>query len=118
VRVREPFGHAGGRAAATHEPVHADGGQGERLLVSVAAQPDEQGLLVEQPDAAGEGMDLEPGFERLLDGLRDRGPRARARLCRVMPGRSLCRVVLALRKFSLLARSAGAPATRHKSSAF
>jgi hypothetical protein len=29
VRVQEPLEHAGGRAAAAHEPVHADGGQGE-----------------------------------------------------------------------------------------
>jgi hypothetical protein len=42
VRVAEPLGHASGHAAAAYEPVHAHGGQGERLLVSVAAQPDKQ----------------------------------------------------------------------------
>jgi hypothetical protein len=72
VRVRQPLRHAGGRAAATHEPVHADSGQGEGLLVPVTAQPHEQGLLVEQPDAAGEGMDLQPRLERLLHGQRHR----------------------------------------------
>jgi hypothetical protein len=36
--------------------------------VPVAAQPDEQGMLVQQPDAAGEGMDLDPRLERLLHG--------------------------------------------------
>ena len=69
MRVREPLGHAGGRAAATHEPVHADGGEGERLLVTVAAEADEQRLLVEQPDAAGERVDLQPRLERPLNRL-------------------------------------------------
>jgi hypothetical protein len=45
--VREPLRQASGRAAAAYEPVDADGGEGERLLVSVAAEPDEEGLLVE-----------------------------------------------------------------------
>ena len=57
VRVREPLGHAGGLAVAAHEPVHGDGGEGERVLVAVAAEAHEQRLLVEQPDAAGERMD-------------------------------------------------------------
>src|SRR5450755_4128986 len=56
VRVREPLRHARRQAAAAHEPMDADGGEGERLLVSVAAEPHEQGLLVEQPDPAGEGV--------------------------------------------------------------
>jgi hypothetical protein len=46
--------------------VDADGGERERPLVSVTAEPHEQRLLVEQPDAAGEGMDLQPALE--LDG--------------------------------------------------
>jgi hypothetical protein len=50
----------------------ADGGQGERQLVTVTAEPDEQRLLVEQSDAAGEGMDLQPRLERLLHGHRHR----------------------------------------------
>jgi hypothetical protein len=69
VGVREPLRHAAGRSAAAHEPMDADGGEGERLLVSVAAEPHEQGPLVEQPDAAGEGVDLQPGLECLLHGL-------------------------------------------------
>jgi hypothetical protein len=70
VRVREPLGDAGGRAAAAHESVHGDGGEGEGLFVSVAAEADEQRLLVEQSDAAGERMDLQPRLERLLHSLR------------------------------------------------
>jgi hypothetical protein len=58
----------GGRAAAAREPVHADGAERERLLVSVTAEPHGQRLLVEQPDAAGEGVDLQPRLERLLHG--------------------------------------------------
>jgi hypothetical protein len=69
VRVRQPLRHAGSRAAATHEPMDANGREGKRLLVSVTAQPDEQGMLVQQPDAAGEGMDLQPSLERLLHSL-------------------------------------------------
>src|ERR1035438_5333981 len=69
VRVREPLRHAGSRAAATHEPVNANGGEGERLLVSVTAEADEQRLLIEQPAAAGEGMDLQPRLERPLHSL-------------------------------------------------
>ena len=69
VRVREPLGHAGGRAAAAHEPVNSDGGEGERRLVAVTAEADEQRLLVEQPDTAGEGVDLQPRLERLLHRL-------------------------------------------------
>jgi hypothetical protein len=34
VRVRKPLGHPGGRAAAAYEPMDADGGEGERLLMS------------------------------------------------------------------------------------
>ena len=41
-----------------------DGGEGERLLVSVPTEPHEQRLLVQQPDAAGEGMDLQPRLKR------------------------------------------------------
>jgi len=51
--------------------VHGNGGEGERILVAVAAETHEQRLLVEQPDAASERMDGRPGLERLLDGLRD-----------------------------------------------
>ena len=69
MRVREPLGHARGQAVAAHEPVHGDGREGERLLVAVAAEADEQRLLVEQPDAARERMDFRPRLERLLDGL-------------------------------------------------
>ena len=72
VRVCEPLGDAGGRAAAAHEPVNSDGGEGERLLVSVTTKADEQRLLVEQPDATGKGVDLQPRLERLLDGQRPR----------------------------------------------
>ena len=53
-----------------HEPVHRDGGEGERLLVAVAAKAHEQRLLVEQPDAARERMHRRPRLERLLDRLR------------------------------------------------
>ena len=66
VRVREPLGYAGGRAAAAHEPVHGDGGQGERVLVPVAAKTNEQRVLIEQSDAAREGVDRRPRLERLL----------------------------------------------------
>jgi hypothetical protein len=71
VRVREPLWHAGGRAAAAHEPVNADGGEGERLLVSMPAEPHKQRLLIEQTDTGGEGMDLQPRLERLLHCQRD-----------------------------------------------
>ena len=69
--MREPLGHPSGQAVAAHEPVHRDGGEGERLLIAVAAEAHEQRLLVEQPDAAGERMDRSPRLERLLDGLGD-----------------------------------------------
>jgi hypothetical protein len=59
MRVAEPLRHASGRAAAPHDSMHGDGGQGERLFMSVAPQPDEQGLLVQQPDAAGEHYERE-----------------------------------------------------------
>ena len=36
----------------------------------VTAKADEQRLLVEQPDTAGEGMDRRPRLERLLHRLR------------------------------------------------
>jgi hypothetical protein len=72
VGVRKPLGHTGGRAAAAYESVDADGREGERLLVSVAAQPDKQTVLIQQPDPASEGMDLEPSLERLLHGQRHR----------------------------------------------
>jgi hypothetical protein len=38
--------------------------------MSVTAEPNEQRLLVEQPDAAGEGVDSQPRLERLLHSLR------------------------------------------------
>jgi hypothetical protein len=72
MRVRQPLGHPGSLAVAAHEPVHGRGGEGQRLLVAVAAETYEQRLLVEQPDAAGERMHFEPGLEGLLDGLGDR----------------------------------------------
>ena len=53
---------------ATHDPVDGHGGEGERILVAVAAQAHEQRLLVEQPDPASERMHFEPRLERLLDG--------------------------------------------------
>jgi hypothetical protein len=49
--------------------VNANGGEGQRLLVSVAAEADEQRLLIEQPDAACEGVDLQPRLERPLHSL-------------------------------------------------
>jgi hypothetical protein len=54
VRVRDPLRHARRQAAAAHKPMDADGGKGERLFVSVTAEPHEQRLLIEHPDAAGE----------------------------------------------------------------
>ena len=72
VGVREPVGHAGGMAVAAHEPVHSDSGEGARVPVAVAAEADEQRLLVEQPDTAGERMDRDPGLQCVLDGLGDR----------------------------------------------
>lgn len=56
---------------AAHEAVHGDGGEEERRLVAVAAQTHEQRLLVEQADAAGERVHLEPRLELLLHGLGD-----------------------------------------------
>jgi hypothetical protein len=55
---------------AAHEPVHGDGGEGERLLVAVAAKAHEQRLLVKQPDTARKRMNRRPRLERLLDRLR------------------------------------------------
>ena len=55
VRVRQPLGHPGGLAVAAHEPVDSDGGEGKRVLIAMAADPDEQWLVVEQdvlPDPA------------------------------------------------------------------
>jgi hypothetical protein len=49
--------------------VHGDGGEGERLLVAVAAEAHEQRMLVEQADSAREGMHFEPGLEGLLHSL-------------------------------------------------
>jgi hypothetical protein len=69
VRMREPLGYAGSRAAAPHQPMHADGGQGERILVAVAPDSDEQRLLVAQPDTTGERVDLHPRLERVPDSL-------------------------------------------------
>ena len=56
VRMRQPLGHPSGVAVATHEPVHGDGREGERLFAAVAAEAHEQRLLVEQPDPTGERM--------------------------------------------------------------
>ena len=56
---------------AAHEPVHGNGGEGERHLVAVATEAYEQRLLVEQADAVSQGVDLEPALERLLDGVGD-----------------------------------------------
>src|SRR5438552_9561348 len=69
MRVREALRDTGGQARALDEPVHRNRGEGERLLVAVAAQAHEQRLLVEQPNLAREGMDLDPCLEGLLDGL-------------------------------------------------
>jgi hypothetical protein len=77
LRVREPLGHAGGCAAAAHEPVHADRGEGEGLFVTVAAEADEQGVLVEQGDPAGERVDVQPRLERLPASVRRSGTRSR-----------------------------------------
>ena len=71
VRVRQPLRHANGVAVAADEPVRGDGGEGERVLIAVAAEAHEQRLLVEQPDAASQRVDCYPALERLLDGLGD-----------------------------------------------
>ena len=71
VRMREALGHSSRQARAAHEPVHRHGGEGERLLIAVAAETHEQRLLVEKPDPAGERVDRGPGLERLLHGLGD-----------------------------------------------
>jgi hypothetical protein len=55
VRVREPLGHAGGRAAAPHEPVYTDGGEGEGLLVTVAAEADDSGCSSSSPTPRARG---------------------------------------------------------------
>src|SRR5947208_119233 len=60
-----------GAAPAADEAVHGHGGEGERLLIAVAAEAHEQRLLVEQPDTPHERMDCRPRLERLLDSLRD-----------------------------------------------
>ena len=39
--------------------------------MTVTAEPHEQGLLVEQPDPAGEGVDLQPRLKLLLHGQTD-----------------------------------------------
>ncbi len=71
VRVREPTGHAGGLAVAADEPVDGLVGEGEGWLAAVAAETDEQRLLVAQPDAVGERVDAQPRLERVLDGFGD-----------------------------------------------
>ena len=71
VRVCEPLGHACRQTVAAHEPVHGDRGEGERVLVAVAAEAHEQRLLIEQSGATRERMDGRPGLERLLDGFGD-----------------------------------------------
>ena len=65
VWVREPLGYAGGPARAPDEAVHRDGGEGERILIAVAAEAHKQRLLVEQPDTPRERMDCRPRLERL-----------------------------------------------------
>ena len=66
-------GHAGLEAVGgpVGEPMHGDSRERERLLMTVTAEPHEQGLLVEQPDPAGEGVDLQPRLKLLLHGQRD-----------------------------------------------
>ena len=61
-----------------HEPVHGDGGEGERLLVAVAAEAHEQRLLVEQPNTARERMHFDrtpraPPEARVRKALRANG---------------------------------------------
>jgi hypothetical protein len=71
VRVRTPLGHACGQAVAAHQPVRGHGGEGEGVLIAVAAETDEQRLLVEQADAADERVGRRPRLQRLLNGLRN-----------------------------------------------
>jgi hypothetical protein len=66
VRVRQPLRYSSAVAVAAHEPVHRDRGEGERFLVAVAAEPDEQRLLVEQGDGTGERVGRSPRLNRLL----------------------------------------------------
>ena len=79
-------------AATAREPVDTDGGEGERLFMSVAAQPDKQGMLVQQPDPTSEGMDLQPRIERLLHGQRHRDLTLAAGPCRARTGDSAGRL--------------------------
>ena len=72
VWVREPVRDARGETVPAHDPMHGDSGQGEGLLMGVAAEPYEQRLLVEQRDAARERMDCRPRLECLLGRFGDR----------------------------------------------
>jgi hypothetical protein len=72
VRVGQALGHPGGQAAAAHQPVDGHSGEGERLLIAVAAQPHKEWLLVEQPNAARKRMHRRPRFESVLYRLGDR----------------------------------------------
>ena len=72
VWVRKPLGHARCEAVTAHDAMHGDSRQGERLLVGVASKAHEQGMLVEQRDAARERVDRGPRVERLLGGFGDR----------------------------------------------
>ena len=67
--MRQPLRHAGGQGVAADEPVHGDGGEGEGVLIAVAAEPDEQRLLVKQRNPSGKRMYFEPGLDGLLDRL-------------------------------------------------
>jgi len=83
VRVRQPIGHASGLPVTTHEPMHGHGGEGEMLLVAVAAEAHKQGLLIEHPDAASERVGGPPPTPRAPAGRpQPQGPRARGRPCR------------------------------------
>jgi hypothetical protein len=55
-----------------HEAVDGLTGHSDRVLMSVAAQAHEEWILVTQPDATSERVDLDPRLNRLVDGLGDR----------------------------------------------
>ena len=52
--------------------MHGHGGEGERVLIAVAAEAHEHLLLVEQPHATRQRMDRSPRLERVLNGLGNR----------------------------------------------
>ena len=90
VRVTEPLGHASGRAAAPHEPVNANGGEGERLLVSVTARgTTETAHRAARPRGRVGGPSATPRAPAAQPGAP--APRARARLCRARTGDSAAR---------------------------